>query len=82
MPVIFEMFGLLERLAGARELPLALPAHCRTVADALAVLGQSQPALRDPLERCACAVGDALVLRDAALAPGMRLALLPPVAGG
>jgi len=82
MHLTFELFGLLARLAGARELPLALPAHCRTVADALAVLGQQQPSLREPLERCACAVGDALVLRNAALAPGMRLALLPPVAGG
>ena len=39
-------------------------------------------ALGDQLDNTAVAMGDRLLLRTEALEDGMRLALLPPVAGG
>jgi molybdopterin synthase sulfur carrier subunit len=82
MPTItFEFHGQLLRLAGASELalPLAVPA---TLADALEQLAAARPELASALARCACAIGDRLVLRKETLHGGERIALLPPVAGG
>ncbi|MFT4047633.1 MAG: MoaD/ThiS family protein [Solimonas sp.] len=79
--VTFEFHGQLLRLAGAAELalPLAAPA---TLADALERLSATRPELAAALVRCACAIGDRLVLRREPLRGGERIALLPPVAGG
>lgn len=82
MKVTFEFFGVLERLAGAPALELQLPEGGLSVDDALAELAQRLPDLQEHLSRCACAVGDAMVLRHQRLVPGTHLALLPPVAGG
>ncbi len=82
MNVTFEFCGELQRLAGAGELSLSMPAGSLTVAAALAALAQRLPQLQERLPRCACAVGDVLVRRGDVLAANARLALLPPVAGG
>lgn len=82
MPIVFEFFGVLERLAGAATLELELPVQSATVEDALVALARRLPDMAPHLPRAACAVNDRLVLRGEALAPGWRLALLPPVAGG
>lgn len=82
MKITFEFFGVLERLAGAPILQVGLAGAHPTVDDALAELAQRLPDLQEHLSRCACAVGDAMVLRHQRLVPGTHLALLPPVAGG
>ncbi len=82
MTITFEFFGVLQRLAGSAALQMNLSATNATVEDALQELAQRLPDLAGPLSRSACAVGDAIVPRQQRLAPGMRLALLPPVAGG
>lgn len=81
MKIAVQFFGVTRRLAGrdALELELTAPA---TVRDALIALGRHHIELAHELPRCACARGDAIVYRDAALADGDELALLPPVAGG
>lgn len=81
MNVTFEFCGILERLAGATTLQLDL-GQVGTVGEAIYELGRRVPGLSPTLERCACAIGDVLVPRSAALPSGSRLALLPPVAGG
>ncbi|WP_043113450.1 MoaD/ThiS family protein [Solimonas soli] len=79
--ITFEFHGQLLRLAGVSEwaLPLAVPA---TLADVLDQLAAARPELAAALVRCACAIGDRLVLRREPLHGGERIALLPPVAGG
>lgn len=82
MKITYEFFGVLERLVGAPVLQANLTGAQPTVADALAELAQRLPDLQEHLSRCACAIGEALVLRHHPLTPGTHLALLPPVAGG
>jgi len=79
--ITFELHGQLARLAGATELQLPLAASA-TLAEALDQLAAARPELASALGRCACAIGDRLVLRREPLAGGERIALLPPVAGG
>lgn len=79
--ITFEFHGRLLRSAGRSELSLAVEAPL-TLADALAVLARELPQLETELARCACALGDRLLLRREMLAGNERLALLPPVAGG
>ena len=81
MKIAVQFFGVTRRLAGceAQQLELSEPA---TVRDALIALGRHHRELARELPRCACARGDSIVYRDAALADGDELALLPPVAGG
>lgn len=79
--VVFEFWGVLQRLAGATERSLELPGPA-TVQSALEALGQALPALAAQLESTAVADGDRLLLRQEPLRDGQRLALLPPVAGG
>ncbi len=81
MNIRFELFGLLQRLAGGAAIDIVLK-RSFTVADALDELGALHPELRSELARCAVANGDAIVLRRERIAAGMTLALLPPVAGG
>ena len=79
--ITFEFHGQLLRLAGAAELALPLVAPA-SLADALDALAAARPELAPALGRCACAIGDRLVLRREPLRGGERIALLPPVAGG
>jgi len=53
-----------------------------TVEVILSELLKQQPHLSAALERCACAVGDEMLLRDATLDHDCTLVLLSPVAGG
>ncbi len=79
--ITFEFHGGLLRNSGAVERALPLPAPL-TLAAALDALGAALPELAPELARCACAIGDRLVLRREVLHGGERIALLPPVAGG
>lgn len=81
MQLTFEFWGALRKAAGGDEHSLTLEGPS-TVADALAALAESLPALREQLDSTAVADADRLLLRTDAVADGMRLALLPPVAGG
>ncbi|AXQ28406.1 MoaD/ThiS family protein [Solimonas sp. K1W22B-7] len=82
MQITFEFWGALRRAAGGDERTLALPAGALSVADALDALANAIPALGEHLDNTAVAQADRLLLRTEALEDGMRLALLPPVAGG
>lgn len=81
MRVTIEFFGALRSLTGADETDLTLPAGA-SVADACDALSERFPDLAARLAATACASGDALIARDAPLAEGQRLALIPPVSGG
>lgn len=81
MHITVECHGLLREICGA-ELALEIPQDDATVAAALQLLAAQHPALNPHLPRVACARGDTLVARDAPLAQGDRLALIPPVSGG
>ena len=82
MQITFEFWGALRRAAGGDERTLALPTGASSVADALEALAHAIPALGEFLESTAVAQADRLLLRTESLEDGMRLALLPPVAGG
>lgn len=81
MNIQFEFFGVLQRLCSDQPVPLTL-APGTTLDDALDQLAGRFPDASAELERVACAVGDQIVPRRAALEDGMVVALLPPVAGG
>lgn len=82
MVVTFEFWGALRRAAGGDERRLELPAGALSVAEALTALAAAIPALGEHLDHTAVAQADRLLLRSEAVEDGMRLALLPPVAGG
>ena len=77
----FEFHGRLLRSAGSAERSITVSAPL-SLAEALAALLRELPQLEPELARCACALGDRLLLRREQLAGGERIALLPPVAGG
>src|SRR3546814_13564094 len=81
MTLTFEFHGQLLRLSGAREqqLPVAAPLTLQAALDQLA---ESRPELAAVLGRCACAIGDRLILRRELLQADKRIALLTTVAGG
>ena len=76
-----ELHGVLQRLAGAREMMLELDEGA-TAADVFARLQTHSAELSRRLAVCACAVGDRLVGRDEPLHDGITLVLIPPVSGG
>ncbi len=82
MQITFEFWGALRRAAGGDEHTLVLPAARGSVAEALEALAEAIPALEEFLETAAVAQADRLLLRTEEVEDGMRLALLPPVAGG
>lgn len=77
-----QCFGILQQVCGGRERRVAVKALPATVADILDNLVREVPAARAYLAHTACAVGDRIVRRDARLAAGDTLVLLPPVSGG
>lgn len=79
--ITFEFYGRLERLAKQTDLSLEIVTPTK-VEDALKLLASNKPDLSENLERCACAIGDALISRSHILEGDATLALLPPVAGG
>lgn len=80
--VTFELLAGIERQAGCRYIDVQVDSAHATVGDALRVLQNEYPKLHDAIERCACAVGDAIVRRQAALPASGAIVLLPPVSGG
>lgn len=81
MTLTFEFHGQLLRLSGVAEQQLSNAAPM-TLEAALAQLAELRPELTTALGRCACAIGDRLILRRELLSDDARIALLPPVAGG
>lgn len=81
MNIVVELNGVLSRLAGASSLQVNL-GEGATVADAIAAVEARVPGAADRLEVTACAIGDALVARNALLDAGDVLVLIPPVSGG
>ncbi|HUP91310.1 MAG TPA: MoaD/ThiS family protein [Solimonas sp.] len=81
MDLRIELYGVLQRLAGVRDLMLELPEGA-TAADALAQLQPRSAELVARLAQCACAIGDRIVTRDEPLIDGSTLVLIPPVSGG
>jgi len=81
MNIFIDCYGVTERIAGGPRHELRLNPYA-AIADALEVLAARWPDLAKVLPSCACAVGDRIVPHTRRLAPGERLALLPPVSGG
>jgi molybdopterin converting factor subunit 1 len=81
MTVDVLLFARARELAGSERIGVELPKGA-TVADLRRALGECRPELAEIVKRCAVAV-DAEFADDAlALAPGLDIALLPPVSGG
>ncbi|MFT4022138.1 MAG: MoaD/ThiS family protein [Acinetobacter sp.] len=53
-----------------------------SVSDVLQYVVQQHPQTHTAIERCACAIGEDIVLRDHILQHSCTLVLLSPVAGG
>ncbi|MFU8925190.1 MoaD/ThiS family protein [Acinetobacter puyangensis] len=77
----FELYGILEQLAGTAEYTLEFEAPTQ-LDDALTMFSMDKPDIKQHLERCACAIGDSLVHRQTMITQDTLVALLPPVAGG
>lgn len=80
MQISFILHGVLTRLAGRESVSIRC-APCR-VDEAVNTLAAQMPALADELQRCACAIGEALVSPDLRLEADTEIALIPPVSGG
>lgn len=80
--VMFELVAALERQAGCHRLQVQVAGVGATVGDALLLLQHEYPELAGAIERCACAVGDAIVPRLTPLPQHAAIVLLPPVSGG
>ena len=75
-----EAFGAVER-----QLPQNLEIICSpnsTVSEVLDRVTQQYPAASAMIERCACAIGEDIILRQSKLDSDSTLVLLSPVAGG
>lgn len=81
MQISIEFHGVLRRLAGMDQTLLDVT-DTALVSEVIAALENKLPGLSEILEVTACAVGDELVHRNAALSDGDRLILIPPVSGG
>jgi molybdenum cofactor cytidylyltransferase len=80
-PVKVRLFAAAKDRAGRFELEVDLE-HGSTVTDLRAAIGQLVPELGPLLETAMIAVNEEYAGNDVALAPGVRLALIPPVSGG
>lgn len=78
--VTIEAFGAIER-----ELPDAINLVFDAelyVADVLQYVMKSYPEAAEMMDRCACAIGEDIVLRQTLITKNTTLVLLSPVAGG
>lgn len=75
-----EAFGAVERQLSQNLEIICSPKS--TVAQVLAQVGQDYPAAVALIERCACAIGEDIILRQTPLNSDSTLVLLSPVAGG
>jgi molybdenum cofactor cytidylyltransferase len=76
-----RLFALARERAGRSEIDLELPAECK-VADLRAALGTKFPALERLLPNVLIAVNEEYASDDQLIAPGSRIAVIPPVSGG
>ena len=75
-----EAYGAIEK-----HLPAELRLSCASnslITDVLNQIKIRYPSASDLLERCACAIGEDIVVRQSRLAQDSTLVLLSPVAGG
>jgi molybdopterin converting factor subunit 1 len=79
--VTVRYFAAAREATGRGEEALVLPAGA-TVADAVASVTRTHPALAGLAPTLRVAVGERFAPREAALADGDTVALLPPVSGG
>jgi sulfur-carrier protein len=82
MDVIFELYGVLERLGGGPERRVTLPDATPSVGAALLALAAVAPQIDAHLQHCACAADGQVIRRNEPLPASGRIALLPPVGGG
>jgi molybdopterin converting factor subunit 1 len=76
-----KLFAMLRERAGLPEVELELPAGA-TVADAVLMLRERIPAIREQSGSVAYAVNRSYAKAGTALHDGDELALIPPVSGG
>ena len=81
MTIHVQLFARARDLARSDMLDVKLPARA-TVADLRRLLGETCPALRDFLPRCAIAVNEDFADDDAPVPAGASVAVIPPVSGG
>ncbi len=80
LKIKIEAFGAIER-----TLPPALEMLCssgQSVGDVLDQVAQNYPESNALLQRCACAIGENIIPRQATFQTDSTLVLLSPVAGG
>lgn len=82
MRITVECYGVLGEVCGGLEQVVELAGARADVAAVLAALAACRPGLQAHLPHTAVARADTLVPRDAVVADGERLALIPPVSGG
>lgn len=75
-----EAFGAIEKLL-PENLSLVCPSHI-LVKDVLDEIVSLHPESTKAMEKCACAIGDNVITRQATLSEPCTLVLLSPVAGG
>jgi molybdopterin synthase catalytic subunit len=81
MEIRVQFFGRAREVAGVAEERLRLP-DGTTVAAAADRLAERHPGLAAHLARCSFAVNESYAGRDARLAAGDELAVIPPIGGG
>jgi molybdenum cofactor cytidylyltransferase len=79
--VMVRLFALAKERAGCSELDLELPSTA-TVADLRAALGMRVPPIAPLMSKALIAVNEEYADDDARIAPGSRIAVIPPVSGG
>jgi molybdopterin synthase catalytic subunit len=81
MRLSVQFFSQLRKIVGADEVALDLPAGA-TVADMLAQLYRTHPALEKWDRNLLVGAGVEFVGRDYAVQPDDQIAIMPPVQGG
>ncbi len=76
----FQGFGAIQQIL-EQPSSVIVPVNS-SVHDILEQLLLKQPQVSAEVERCACAVGDEMLLRSAIIEHSCTLVLLSPVAGG
>ena len=76
-----RFFALVKERAGLAELDLDLPAICM-VSDLRAAIGVRLPQLAPFMSHVMIAVNEEYAADDTRIAPGARVAVIPPVSGG